>query len=152
MRCRRIIRATWLATVGGCYTELVIRRWLRAVAASVVLALTSLPIAALVCAHECNPRYEQTGTPTGEHSAPCHEPATGSTSIVPKVDGVCVPGRLAAIAARDRTTTVIDAASAAAAPASLTLVAASKAFGSHLSSYGRRLSGTPPGAVLPLRI
>jgi hypothetical protein len=110
-----------------------------------------LPMAALACAHECHPPQERTAT-TGEHSGHCQEPATDSTSIVTNVDGSCALGALADVAARNRTTTVIDSASVAARPAAITLVTASKTFAPHFSRIVGRLGGTRPGAILPLRI
>jgi hypothetical protein len=132
------------------YTGVVIRRWLRTLAAALVLVLAGLPIAGLACAEECRPVLQQAATPTGQHSAHCHESGTG-TSIASKADGTCSLGVLTETAARDRTTTVGDTSFATAVTLPVHPIHLSHDTAPASASVAR-LSGRPPGALVPLRI
>jgi hypothetical protein len=125
--------------------------FLRLIAAFVVVVLAGLPVAGVVCAHECL-------TPADVAAAPddhCHDPGpTDSTSIrdVP-VDGCSTPLAFAEVATRDRVSASVTADTLALPSFERSLFflvsTPQRAFTPHPPRFGPGLSA---GAIVPLRI
>jgi hypothetical protein len=123
---------------------------IRVIATVVVVIMSGLPVAGLLCARECTETTHQARTADEEH---CHDDAAGDALRLSsgESDG-CTPFNMGDVAARDRVTVSL---ASAAVPDGPPLRVGGPA--THIGSFSavavtRLVAGLSPGALRPLRI
>jgi hypothetical protein len=121
----------------------------RFIAAIVLLIMTGVPVAGLVCARECGLVADAASTASESH---CHEPGSGaSTSVRPLVTEGCVVLALGEPAMRERAATPLRA-SLALAPQVAFSAPRLRSFRHAERRALHDRGGLSPGASVPLRI
>lgn len=124
----------------------------RLIAAFVVLMLAALPLAGVVCAHECStPAAVAEAAAEHCHKGGASDTATMSASVPA---GCTSPFAVTRIATRDRGTTPVSPAPVSAPPLYVADIAPALAYQRVLHTFGppARAAGLSAGAHMPLRI
>lgn len=124
----------------------------RIIAAFVMVVMSGLPVAAVLCARECAGVTHAASAP--DNDAHCHETEAGGTATLRAgADDGCNPFAVHNVATRERISTPLGAS--AAAPGSLQLgdiTASHHAWRASEPITSVASAGLSPGAQIPLRI